>query len=128
MNARRALLVAVSGLLAGCGQLLYRTTHLRSFDQRLAHAYGVHEVIIQTVPQAVTIGHITEANGALVIKLADQAREVLELARTLDLDGHGVAADQSMQLGWMTLHALDEFLKGERPLTFLKVYSEAKPD
>jgi len=113
--------------LTGCGGLLYRSTHLRSFDQRLAHAYGMHEVILKTVPTAVIVGYITPADGDAVIRMANEARDVLDLAHTADLEGHGVAADESLRLGWGLLWSLDDFLKSQRPSSFLKAYEEWQP-
>ena len=123
MRSVRGIVTLVIALAAaGCGSLLYRTTHLRSFDQRLAHAYGTHEVITQTVPTAVLIGHLSEENGRFVLVIADEARLVLDHARELDHAGHGVDADQSLRLGWGVLMDLDEFLKSQRPKGFLKNY------
>jgi len=126
MYRRRLAVAALMVALAGCGSLLYRTTHLRSFDQRLAHAYGVHEVILQTVPGAVTVGHLSATNGDYVLRMAAEARTVLDHARALDIAGHGVEADQSLRLGWGIMTELDAFLKSQRPRGFLKEYEEWK--
>jgi hypothetical protein len=64
----------------------------QSFDQQLAYAYGTHTAVLQATASARDAGTLSPADVQHVTAAADQARTLLDGARTLEATDPGAAS------------------------------------
>ncbi len=93
--------------LTSCAQL--GVAPARSFDQRLAYAYGTHTAVLEAAAAGVRAGALTPADGAAVLRLADQSRQVLDAARDIETTNIK-GAESKLALAAAILAELQEYL------------------
>ena len=96
-------------VLFGCAQL--GLTQPKTFDERLAYAYGSHTAVLQTAAAAVNAKTMTSAEGDQVLKLADESRAVLDAARVAARAGDTAGANTKLVLAVAVLTQLQQYLQ-----------------
>jgi len=81
----------------------------KSFDEKLAYAYGVHTALESSAATAVRAHELTQAEGANVLKIADNAREVLDSAKAIEATDAAGAATK-LALATSILNQLQAYL------------------
>lgn len=100
-------LALMAVLVAGCASF----TAPKSFDQQLAVAYSVHTAVLDTAADGVNNGLISVSDGQTVLKIADQARLLLDTARAAEKLGDTKTAEERLTLGIDVLQNLQAFLE-----------------
>jgi hypothetical protein len=95
--------------LMGCAQV--GLTPAKSFDEKLAYAYGTHTAVLQTAAQAVNSKSMSSADGAQVLKLADESRTLLDAARIASKAGNVDTANGKLILATSILVQLQQYLQ-----------------
>lgn len=104
---RYNVLVLVAVLIAGCAAL----TAPKSFDQQLAVAYSVHTAVLDAAADGVNSGAISVADGRTVLKIADQAKLLLDSARAAESLGDDKSATEKLNLAVQVLQNLQAFVE-----------------
>ena len=99
-------MVVVVAML-GCAAL----TPAKSFDDRLAYAYGAHTAVLAAAADSVTAHELTSTQGEQVLKLADQSRQVLDAARVAAAAGDVRTAEGQLTLATNILTQLQLYLR-----------------
>lgn len=73
----RAIILALAILVAGCSTLVAP----KSFDQRLAYAYGSVNATLYSCANLYERGRLTQAQGERCLELTDQAAAAISIAR-----------------------------------------------
>lgn len=97
-------------LLMGCQQLGISTP--KSFDQKLAYAYGVHTSVLQGATVALNAKAISSSDAAHVATLGDQSRQLLDAARLVAATDPN-AANAKLLLATQILEQLQVYLRGK---------------
>ena len=71
--------VAALVTLVACAQL--GLSSAKTFDQKLAYAYGTHTAVLQSAAAAVNAKTLSPTDGEEVLKLADESRALLDAAK-----------------------------------------------
>lgn len=82
----RSLAVSLSVivvLMLGCAQLGLQPA--QTFDQKLAYAYGIHTAVLDTASGELSTRQLTAKDGDNILRLADQARTLLDSAKVLSV-------------------------------------------
>ncbi len=79
MKAARYTAFLALLLLTGCAAL--GLSSAKTFDQKLAYAYGTHTAVLQAAASAVTAKTLSASDGEEVLKLADESRALLDAAK-----------------------------------------------
>lgn len=109
MKSMTVMLAVV--FLSGCAALGLSTP--KSFDQKLAQAYGIHTAIIQATTTALNAGSVS-ADEALQVKTqADSARTLLDDARAAETAGNETGASSDLTLALSALTALQNYLNAK---------------
>ena len=95
-------------LVIACAQL--GLAPAQSFEEKLAYAYGVHTAVTATAAAAVSAKALTPADGAQVLSVSDQARTLLDAARTLYAAQDTTGADAKLVLATGLLTQLQTYL------------------
>lgn len=90
LAATAAVAVPAVTLVSGCQSL--GLAPAQSFDQKLAYAYGVYTGVQQATASAVSAGTLKPADASQVLNVCDQARALLDSARSIEAtDPNGAA-------------------------------------
>ena len=108
-RAGAAFMLAACALLVGCAQL--GLAPAKSFEDKLAYAYGSHAAVQTAAAQALDAREISSADGEAVLALADQSRVLLDAARTANLAGDVTTAEGRLALASSVLTQLETYLR-----------------
>lgn len=98
-------------LLAGCAQM--GLAPAKSFDDRLAYAYAVNTSLREASTSALNAKQITSDDMEHVMAVNDQARSILDAARSMKVtDLH--TAEARLVLATSLLAQLQQFLKDKQ--------------
>ena len=82
----------------------------KSFDQSLAYAYGTHTAIMTSAANALDTKLITVEDAEEVLKISDQARVVLDMAKATYVAGDVTTAEGQLQMAIGILTNLQIYL------------------
>lgn len=99
-------LAFLSLFLAGCNIF----PQPKSFDQSLAYAYGVNTAILNAAANAVTVGTLEVSDAEQVLKMADQAKFMLDTAKGIAITGDMPRAEAQLQLALNVLTELQTYV------------------
>ncbi len=88
----------------------------KSFDDRLAYAYGSNTALRTAATNSLTAGSISSGDAEEVLKLTDQARALLDAAKLASASGDPQTADGKLLLATNILTQLRVYL-GSRGVT-----------
>lgn len=94
--------------LLACAQL--GLAPARSFDDRLAYAYATHTAVVEVISAAAQTGQVTPLEGRQAANLADNSRQLLDAAKTLE-PTNAAAAAAKLTLATAVLDQLQAYLK-----------------
>lgn len=100
------LVAIVAALMNACAAL----QPAKTFEAQLAYAYGVHTAIQNAALQAGLAGTLSKADGASVLKTADQAKTFLLAAEAANGVGDIKTAAAQLQLATNILTELRDYL------------------
>lgn len=112
---RVGMAAAVLVLVAACSVI--GLTPASSFSEKLAYAYGSHAGIQTAAASALDAKRITVADAEQVLKIADEARTILDAARAASAAGDATSAEGRLNLALSLLRELDAYLKRPRGST-----------
>lgn len=104
-----SLLLLVTYVVAGCAQLGLATA--KSFDERLAYAYGVNTAVREASTSALNAKTIASTDMEHVLKLTDEARGILDAARVASRVGDLQTAEARLLLATNILAELQAYLR-----------------
>jgi len=104
----KSFLVAICLTLTGCQALGLPTP--QGFDQQLAQAYGIHTAVVSATATALTAGSISAADAQSVQGLEQNARTILDTAKTAETAGDTAGAQKDLALAMTALTALQTYL------------------
>jgi len=110
MNRTRSALLSMLTLLclvSACNSL--GLVPAKSFDDRLAYAYGVHTGLLNGTAAAITAGALTKSDGQAVLQIADDARRLLDAAQSVSATDQP-GADRKLVLATAILTQLQNYL------------------
>lgn len=84
----------------------------RSFDDRLAYAYGVHTAVMAAAARSLDAGTLSSADGQRIADLADESRAILDSALEISRAGRAAEADRQLVLATAILGELQRYLRG----------------
>lgn len=102
-------LLLMTVLLVGC------VTTPKSFDQSLAYAYATNTAILNAAANAVTVGTLEVSDAEQVLKMAEQAKLMLDTAKGIAVTGDMPRAEAQLQLALNVLTQLQAYVN-ERAL------------
>jgi hypothetical protein len=115
--ARTAFLALVVGLMLSIGVPLFvagctavGVTQPATTEQRLAYAYGTHTAILDAAATAVEAGRMSPDDGEHVLKMADDARVILDASRIAFAAGDVATANDRLLFALNILTQLQEYL------------------
>lgn len=111
MRPLRLLLLPLLLVLSACAAL----TPPKSFDDRLAYAYGTHTAVLTAAARSVSAQEITSGQAETVLQLADESRQVLDAARLAAAAGDARTADGQLALATNVLTQLQLYLRRPSP-------------
>ena len=100
------LIVLVLTACAGLG-----ITEPKSWDERLAYAYGTNTAIREASTSALNAKTITATDMEHVLKITDQARSLLDAARAAQIGGDTKTAESRLLLATNVLIELQTYLR-----------------
>ncbi len=106
---RIPLFLAVIAMLAGCAQL--GLAPAKSFEEKLAYAYGTHTAVLQSATSALQLKQISKEDATQVLKLADESRSLLDAARVV---GDPTVATNKLVLATQILTQLQAYLRSKQ--------------
>jgi hypothetical protein len=109
MLAALLALGAVVVTVSGCTMLGIATPN--GVEQRLAYAYGTHTGVQRSAAAALRGGFIDEKDAREVLRMADQARDLLDAARTLHNSGNSRLAGDKLHLAVAMLDSISVYLQ-----------------
>lgn len=114
MKTHRAFIVtwACVLLLSGCKLLGFAPA--QSFQEKLAYAYATHSAVLEATTAALQSGNITVTDAQTVLKLSDQARALLDGAKTVYANNEADASNKLL-LAASILTQVQNFLRSTRP-------------
>jgi hypothetical protein len=98
-------------LLAGCASL--GLAPAKSFDDRLAYAYGTHTAVLESATAALKSGAISVDDAQAVLSLADESRTLLDAARAAVGGGDTSTAEGKLALALSVLTQLQTYLQSK---------------
>lgn len=108
MKPHYAFVFVLCAVLAACTSI--GVAPAKSFPERLAYAYGVNTAVRQAATQGLNAGTLSGSDGEQVLKLTDEARTLLDSAKTLmDIDARG--AESKLVLATEILTHLQTYLR-----------------
>lgn len=102
---KRAIVLSAIFLLSACAQL--GLSSAKTFDQKLAYAYGTHTAVLQAATSAVQAHTLNPTDADQVLKLADESRSLLDAARVA---GDTAAGGNKLALATAVLTQLQTYL------------------
>lgn len=105
---RSRILLSLLVLLSACASI--GLSPAKSFDQKLAYAYGTHTAVLQAATAGVIAKSLTKTDGEQVLNLADEARTLLDAAKTIAATGQTGAAYNKLLLATAILEQLQTYL------------------
>ena len=99
-------------LIAGCAQLGLAPAD--NFDSKLAYAYGTNTAIREASTQALTAHKITSADMEKVLTVNDQARLILDSAKTAAAAGNTQDANAKLLMATSILTSIRTFLNSKK--------------
>jgi len=99
-------LVFAALILAGCPSM----PQPKSFDQSLAYAYSTNTAILNAAANAVTAGTLQVSDAEQVLKMADQAKLMLDTAKGIAVTGDLPRAEAQLQLALNVLTQLQVYV------------------
>lgn len=109
---RKHYAYAILLLSAGCASL--GLAPAESFEQKLAYQYGIHTAVQQAASQALNDRAISSADATQVLKLADDARALLDGARIASQSGEVSTANGRLLLATNILVQLQAYLRSNQ--------------
>lgn len=110
-TARSIAAACVLVLLTACAAF----TAPKSFDDRLAYAYGTHTAVLTAAASSVTAKELSSAQGEQVLRLADDSRRLLDAARLTATAGDVKTAEGQLALAANVLTQLQTYLRRPSP-------------
>lgn len=103
--------LVVAGLVA-CAQM--GLAPAKTFDEKLAYAYGTHTAVLQAAASAVSNKELSSADGVQVLKLADESRTLLDAAKMASGLGDMSTANGKLLLATSILTQLQAYLRSKQ--------------
>lgn len=100
--------VVVCWVLAACASLMVSP---QSFSEKLAAGYIVHTSVLKAATVSLNAGDISSADAQQVLKIATDAREVLDAAKLASGAGDIATAEGKLALATTILTELQAFLR-----------------
>lgn len=110
MRVNRVSWLLMVVLVAGCAAF----TPAKTFDEKLAYAYGTHTAVLQAATSGLQTGELTVADAEQVLKLADQTRALLDAAKLAAGTGDVSTAEGQLALAVNVLTELQNYLRSRR--------------
>jgi hypothetical protein len=107
INAFLILLLTVT--LAGCPLM----PQPKSFDQSLAYAYGTHTALMVSAKNALELGTLSLDDAQQVLKIADEARGILDLSKMTYLSGDVKTAEGQLNMALSLLSELQSYVNSK---------------
>lgn len=107
MNLLRASWLVVVMLVTACAAF----TPAKSFDDKLAYAYGTHAALLHAAAAGVAAGEITPEDGQQVLNISDQCRAILDAAKLAAGTGDVSTAEGQLALAVNILTELQNYLR-----------------
>ena len=98
----------VCWVLAACTSLLVTP---KTFNEKLAAGYIVHTAVLRAATVSLNAGDISSADAQQVLKIATDAREVLDAAKLASGAGDTATAEGKLALATVLLTELQTFLR-----------------
>lgn len=105
-------ILSILGILFGCASL--GLAPAKSFEQKVAYAYGVHTAVLQSAANAVNHKDITPEEGRQVLTLADESRVLLDASRQAFHIGDIDTANGKLMLATSILSQLQAYLRSKQ--------------
>lgn len=106
-HLQRASWLVMAALLVGCAAF----TPAKSFDEKLAYAYGTHTAILHAAAAGVANGELSVPDAEQVLKLSDQCRAILDTAKLAAGTGDVTTAEGQLALAVNVLTELQNYLR-----------------
>jgi len=97
-------------MLTACASLGLQSP--TTFPEKLAYAYGVHTAVLDTASAEITAQQLTANDGNTILRLADQARTMLDSAKTLSVTD-ATTAQGKLTLATSILTELQTYLRSK---------------
>ena len=108
-NLKLLLLTSLFVIIAGCAAFATPKT----FDDKMAYAYGTHASVVNSVAQLVETGKIPKAKGQEELDIAKQIRAALDAAWQAHDMGNGSSAETQLALAMNLLSQLEVYLQSQ---------------
>lgn len=95
-------------LLTACASL--GLVEPKSFDQRLAYAYGNVTALRSSTVQSLGNETIGSADSEYVLRITDQTRSLLDAAQTVAISGDATAAQDRLTVALAVMAELQKYL------------------
>jgi len=99
----------LAALVASC--TLFGVPKPENVSERLAIAYNVHTSVLQGTTSTLNSGDISSVDAEQVLKLADEARTLLDATRVAISGGDTATAEGKLNLGMSILSQLQIYLR-----------------
>lgn len=106
--ANLVLFAIVAYLLYGCATI--GVPPAQNFEQKWAYATATHTAVMSAAAASVKVGDLSKADGQQVLRLADEARALLDAAEALSSSDES-AANQKLALASTILLQLQQYLR-----------------
>jgi len=107
MNQARVSWLLMAVFLVGCAAF----TTPKSFDEKLAYAYGTHTAVLNAAAVSVKTGDLSAEDGEYVLKISDQCRAILDAAKLASGTGDVNTAEGQLALAVNILTELQNYLR-----------------
>jgi hypothetical protein len=111
VRPQRLLLLPLLLVLSACAAL----APAKSFDDRLAYAYGAHTAVLAAAANSLSVHELSSTDAEQVLKLADDSRRVLDAARLAAGAGDVKTAEGQLALATNILTQLQTYLRRQSP-------------
>lgn len=95
-------------LIAGCGTL--GIPQAQNFEQKWAYATATHTAVMSAAAASVKVGDLSKPDGQQVLRLADEAKALLDAAEVLSTTDEA-GANQKLALATTILTQLQTYLR-----------------
>jgi hypothetical protein len=106
LHAAAWLLCAV---LSACATLGIPSA--QNFEQRWGYATATHTAVMSAAAASVRAGELSKPDGAQVLRLADEAKALIDAAEAIADSGDEAGADQKLALATVILTNLQTYLR-----------------
>lgn len=102
--------VLLAVMLAGCETI--GVPEPEGFNDRVGYALGTHTAVLQTIASSVRVGQISSDEADDAVRIADQARDIIDAARRVRAAGDIDGANRQLSLAITVLQELQAHLRG----------------